>query len=438
MSCIILIVISTFWVLSAAQESQNTTGPTHGKVVVCPVPTESAIGIIGNNFKIDEADWNLCTHLIALDGKFLLNNEMTERNKEEDYKQLSNLRSEYPHLKIYLAGRIQEYFVDFLKVNDSTRLQEYIKGITDYLKKHHFDGLDLNCGELCTSLTKISDFDKVNLLLQHLKESFKQDDTKLLLTSSFSMSTEFLAEHIDYSAPAKHLDYFHFLPIEYDMHLLEKYNVSRTRDQLDILSVQEKIDSLIESGVPANKIVMGLTFGGVNFQSEILGDTVSKFDRINGYSAICEMITGSEADKWMFYYEDVKKLTNAYYKNGEKNKKRIIMYGESRMVANQMRFAVRRGLAGAATITVDRDDFKGICPLKNDTFYDFVPDNGIILHFLEQKESTFPLLRTVNEAITISLEELAQRSKGSASHSTVNVFYISFVLSSFVVLMNLI
>lgn len=38
---------------------------------MCPVPTQSAIAIIGNKLKIDQVDWNLCTHLMALDSKFL-------------------------------------------------------------------------------------------------------------------------------------------------------------------------------------------------------------------------------------------------------------------------------------------------------------------------------------------------------------------------------
>lgn len=274
--------------------------------------------------------------------------------------------------------------------------------------------------------------DSANLLLENLKKGFVQNDTNLLLTSSFSMPIEILAANFDYLTLSKHLDFVHFLPLDFDTDALRKYNTSRIRDELDVLTEQEKVDRLIESGVAANKIVMGVTFGGIGFYAAISGDqttTVLKFDQMHGYGDLCEMMTGSEAFNWMIYYEDVKKLTNAYYRNGERNEKKTVLYGESRRVADQMRFAVRRGLAGAIALTIDRDDIKGICPLKDDTFYDFISDKNITLHIPERNETTFPLLRTINEAITISLDEFAKQSKANAPHFPANVFYLSFVLT---------
>jgi len=97
------------------------------------------------------------------------------------------------------------------------------------------------------------------------------------------------------------------------------------------------------------------------------------------------------------------------------------------MVANQMRFMVRRNLAGTVAVTIDRDDFSGNCPLESDTFEDFLTDEGVSLDFPERNETTFPLLRTINEAITVSLDELSQLGKGNASHIGINI-YMNFIL----------
>lgn len=261
------------------------------------------------------------------------------------------------------------------------------------------------------------------LLLKNLKESFDQEDSKLLLTSSFSISRKFLANNFDFAALVEYLDYVHLLPIDFDTDTLDKYDISTVSEELNTFSVQEKVDNLIESGVPVYKIIMGVMFGGLSFYSS-LSDISQNFDKLNGYSTICETIT---ADGWLIYYESEIDFNYALYKNEEKNEKKIIIYGKSRMIANQMRFMVRRNLAGTAAVTIDRDDFKGKCPLENYTFEDFVTDEGISLDYPERNETTFPLLRTINEAITVSLDELFQLGKGNASHIGINIYMI-FIL----------
>lgn len=271
------------------------------------------------------------------------------------------------------------------------------------------------------------DFDKAISLLELLKQNFGQDERKLLLTSSFSMSPDFFETNFNFSALSEHLDFVHFLPIDFDVESLENYNASAIRNELNTLSIQEKINGLIDANVPASKLIMGVTFGGIDFYSTNSSQDSPKFLE---YGNVCAMITDSNADKWMTYYEDEIDLMNAFYRNDDDNEKRTVLYGDCQMVANQMRFAVKRGLAGAVAVTVDRDDFMGICPLENDTFYDFLTDEGIILNFPEQNETTFPLLRTINEAITVALDELSQQTKGNAVLLLGNIYCICFVFVS--------
>lgn len=57
--------------------------------------------------------------------------------------------------------------------------------------------------------------------------------------------------------------------------------------------------------------------------------------------------------------------------------------------------------------SVDTDDFLGNCKTDLNTFSDFKPAAGITLTIPKRYNNNYPLLRTINEAIVISLDEIA-------------------------------
>lgn len=52
---------------SSTAEIVKPTGPSHDKVVMCPVLTKSVISEYNYPFKLENADLDLCTHLIGID-----------------------------------------------------------------------------------------------------------------------------------------------------------------------------------------------------------------------------------------------------------------------------------------------------------------------------------------------------------------------------------
>jgi hypothetical protein len=60
--------------------------------------------------------------------------------------------------------------------------------------------------------------------------------------------------------------------------------------------------------------------------------------------------------------------------------------------------------------TVDTDDYRGDCDdkLNFDTFSDFRPKPKVRLNIPKRLEKNFPLLRTLNDAIVITLDEMQQ------------------------------
>lgn len=61
--------------------------------------------------------------------------------------------------------------------------------------------------------------------------------------------------------------------------------------------------------------------------------------------------------------------------------------------------------------SVDTDDFRGDCDREEDTFADFKGIPGVKLQLPVRKESNYPLLRTLNEAIELSLDEIRQEEQ---------------------------
>lgn len=66
--------------------------------------------------------------------------------------------------------------------------------------------------------------------------------------------------------------------------------------------------------------------------------------------------------------------------------------------------------------SIDTDDFHGDCDekLNADRFADFRTEPKVKLNFPKQVSKKFPLLRTLNDAITLSLDEIAQEQNDNA------------------------
>lgn len=61
--------------------------------------------------------------------------------------------------------------------------------------------------------------------------------------------------------------------------------------------------------------------------------------------------------------------------------------------------------------SIDTDDFHGHCDIDTDTFSDFQPMPGVTLEIPTRIETNYPLLRTVNEAMVVALDEIAQEAR---------------------------
>ena len=86
----------------------------------------------------------------------------------------------------------------------------------------------------------------------------------------------------------------------------------------------------------------------------------------------------------------------------------VVTYDSSRSIANKVRYAMQKNLGGIACWDICMDDFLGDCPTDTDTFMDFTTTPGDQLEIPTRKQKDYPLLRTINEAISVTMKEIRQ------------------------------
>lgn len=181
----------------------------------------------------------------------------------------------------------------------------------------------------------------------------------------------------------------------------DTFKVNDAKNALQISNVEDKVEKLVAAGVPLSKIVFGVHFSGFGFtKTPDADDEDATFEKLYRYNDI-DLIT---VRKWKKTYNDanVNILTNT-------NKNGIIVTETTRSLANKVRFAVKRGLAGVSPIYAQFDEFFGLGKIEQDTFEDF-KSNGIVFKVRKPKNRKYPLLRTINQAFDLTFEENVQKA----------------------------
>lgn len=252
------------------------------------------------------------------------------------------------------------------------------------------------------------EIEKVEEHLLQLSESFRQSG--LLLTASISASDDYLEKEFNYSRIFEHFDFIHYQDATTSTEFKDISSLKEVLASQSISRYENNMDKLIELGVPPQKLVMGVQLFGSGFSYE---NDVEKLEpeEFKAYRTICSEID----DKWQKTFDNsscLSVLTN-------EEEKLVIVFENTRSVANKLRLAMKRGLAGVVSTYISNDDYQGKCSIDQDTFIDFHPVEGVKLTIPKRNETTFPILRTINEAIVVALDEIQQEAVLNAdSHSS--------------------
>lgn len=322
---------------------------------------------------------------------------------------------------------------------------------------------DVNCSFSWSNLMKLSSFllstspkkypqsvELIYVLLEELKKRFTQ--SSLLLTSTFFVSTNFLSQcsdvkkdkikdandyigavsvasaavaEFEFNTFARPHDFLILMPVNYDKY----HSINDTIKELHILNVEQKVNNLIGLGVPAEKIVFGITFGGPLFTKK--SPTVAfdahavLYSKIVNYNFICEKLMPStnEQTKWQTFYDNDSALNIAYdyivvgvdIKSKKEENQQIIVFADGRSVAKRVSLLMEKNLAGAAAITVDMDYYYAgeKCGIDDKhIFNDFTGmTQSAVFNMTRKNETTFPFLQTINNAIVLATNIAAERKR---------------------------
>eukprot|EP00099_Drosophila_melanogaster_P005661 NP_001246550.1 chitinase 2, isoform B [Drosophila melanogaster] len=413
---------SSLWASVAAR-----TGPLHDKVVVCYVSTWAVYRPEQGAYAIENFDPNLCTHVVyAFAGLDITQaaiksldpwQDLKEEYGKGGYEKMTGLKRSHPHLKVSLAiGGWNEGSANYSTLVANNLLRgRFVKQVSSFIRKYNFDGLDLDWEYPTQRKGKPADRENFVLLTKELREEF--DEHGLLLTSAIGASKKVIDEAYDVRQISRYLDYLHIMCYDYHGSWDRRvgYNAPLTAPADDPLSVKFSIDYLLKLGAPPEKLVMGLPFYGRTFKtlaSGFLNDVsegvgfkgpYTREDGFLGYNEICQTLS-NQTSGWTREWDP---QTSQVLAKSERNvftqEINVVTYDSSRSIANKVLFAMSKRLAGVMVWSVDTDDFLGNCKLDEDTYEDFQK----VTAAPKRSSQNYPLLRTINEATMLAVDELA-------------------------------
>jgi chitinase len=247
-----------------------------------------------SNFHVSNIDASKLSHLnyafsnISADGKIALGDPWADVEKpfpgdsaDQPYKgnfyQLTKIKEQYPHLKTLISvggWTWSERFSDVALTEQSRTI--FADSLLEFILKYGFDGVDLDWeypvgGGEADNINRPEDKQNFTLLLQKIRETFDaqstKDGKKYLLTIA-SGAGKWHVDNMELNLIQQYVDYIQLMT--YDIHgswePLTGLNAPLYRDPDSGFnfewSVQDAVQTYINNGVPANKIVMGVPFYG--------------------------------------------------------------------------------------------------------------------------------------------------------------------------------
>lgn len=270
--------------------------------------------------------------------------------------------------------------------------------------------------------------DKENFvqLVKELRTDFKKYN--LLLTSAIGASKKTIDFAYNVRMLSRYLDYMHIMCYDYGGSWDKHVSANAPLNSDDSLNVQSTIEYLIELGASPAKLVMGIPFYGRTFITNLAGEfgdattdvnfqgPYTREDGFMGYNELCDILS-NRSSQWTKTYDDRRQQGVARYHDAETGETKVVVYDSARSVAIKTRFAVRHQLAGTMVWSVDTDDFMGDCDGEQDMYEDFGLVAGVHLQVPRRLNGNYPLLRTINEAVLVAIDEIEQEKEIAESDS---------------------
>eukprot|EP00105_Crassostrea_gigas_P040449 XP_019924597.1 PREDICTED: probable chitinase 3 [Crassostrea gigas] len=347
-------------------------------------------------FYPENVDPTLCTHIIYAFAKmngnhlapFEWNDESTPWMKGM-YERFTKLKQQNPSLKTLLAvGGWNMGSAPFTRMvaTDAGR-RDFATTSLQFLKKHGFDGLDIDWEYPANRGSPAGDRDRFTQLVKILHETLSPEG--LMLTAAVPAGKTNIDTGYDVPAMSQYLDEINLMT--YDLHgggwedktghnSPLKSHPSETGNET-YLNVEWAVNYWLQKGAPAEKLNVGMPLYGRSFTlASSSNNGLSAPDRGNGgqagrytreagflaYYEICDMLKTGGTRHW------IPEMEVPYVVKGDQ----WVGYDDPQSLKFKVDFVKSKGVGGVMVWALDLDDFSGSCG-----------------------EGKYPLLRAINDEL---------------------------------------
>ena len=178
---------------------------------------------------------------------------------------MTSLKATHPHLKVLLAiGGWNEGSANYSQLaQHPVRRANFVKQSSEYIRKHNFDGLDLDWEYPTQRGGSPQDKEAFVLLVEELYKEYKKH--KLHLSSAFGAAKKTIDSAYNIKRLSQNLDTMHIMCYDYFGSWDKKIGLNAPIENDNDLNVDFSIEYFIKLGAPAEKLIMGLPFYGRTF-----------------------------------------------------------------------------------------------------------------------------------------------------------------------------
>ncbi|XP_059150012.1 chitotriosidase-1-like [Physella acuta] len=340
------------------------------------------------NFLPEDINPYLCTHIIyafvdiSKDGSDLRPLNRNDLGTNGLYERTLALKEKNPALKILLAvggWKIgSEPFLPMMQ-SEETRAR-WIQNVVKYLRKHGFDGFDMDWEFPATRGSPPEDKYRFTLLMKGLYEAFAEESKKsgkekLLLTIAAASGTFYIDQSYE---PRKIINYIDFMFLmTYNYHgqwekitghhsgLYPHKNDPKTGEKAQLYQ-DWSIDYWLDVGISKDKLVVGIPTYGMSFTlanptengvkaPAAGGGRPGDYTKETGILSYYEICMNIRDKSWRTEWIDEQAVPYTY--SGDQ----WAGYEDRQSIALKANNILKRDLAGAFVWSVEMDDFGGVC-----------------------------------------------------------------------------